>query len=108
MELKDHLLKGNLSMLLLKLFNEKPMYGFEVAQELEERTGSYLKIKEGSLYPTLRTLEEHGLLKSWWKDGTSGHKRRYYRLTAAGKKDLTFRSDEWRAFSTAINKVMTG
>jgi PadR family transcriptional regulator PadR len=105
-ELKDHLLKGNLSMLLLKLFDEKAMYGFEVAQELEERTETYLKIKEGSLYPTLRTLEEKGLLKSWWKDGTSGHKRRYYKLTAAGKKELTSRTDEWKAFSKAINKVV--
>ena len=106
MELKDHLLKGNLSMLLLKLFNEKPMYGFEVAQELEERTESYLKIKEGSLYPTLRTLENKGLVKSWWRDGASGHKRRYYKLTAAGKKDLTTRVEEWKSFAKAIGKVV--
>jgi PadR family transcriptional regulator PadR len=105
-ELKDHLLKGNLSMLLLKLFNEKPMYGFEVAQELEERTDSYLNIKEGSLYPTLRTLEQRGLVKSWWKDGASGHRRRYYKLTAAGKKDLADRVGEWKEFAKAIGKVV--
>jgi DNA-binding PadR family transcriptional regulator len=94
-------------MLLLKLFNEKPMYGFEVAQELGERTDSYLAIKEGSLYPTLRTLEEKGFLKSWWKDGDSGHRRRYYKITPTGKKDLSVRTEEWKAFSRAITKVMS-
>jgi len=108
MELKNHLLKGNLPTLLLALLKERPRYGFEIANEIHERTGNYLSIKEGTMYPALRRLDRDGLVKSWWQDNSDGPQRRYYKLTPKGEKHLSERLAEWAAFSASVNSVLEG
>ena len=76
--------KGTASLLLLDLLAARPMYGFEIAEALRERTNGVLDFKEGTLYPALHRLEAEGLVKPYWQDSPRGPRRRYYRLTARG------------------------
>ena len=76
------------SMLLLKLLEEKDMYGYEMIRELEKRSNQVFALKEGTLYPILHSLEEQEAVESYEKVAQSGRRRKYYHMTAKGKKLL--------------------
>ena len=73
------------SMLLLKLLEEKDMYGYEMIRELEKRSNQVFALKEGTLYPILHSLEEQEAVESYEKAAQSGRRRKYYHMTAKGK-----------------------
>lgn len=100
------LLKGNLESLLLYLIKQKPMYGYQLIKEIEERSGGYFQFKEGTLYPALHRLEKAGLIRGKWDRSPTGMNRRYYYLTERGEKVLAHKLAEWRSFSTAMNLVL--
>ena len=76
--------KGTASLLLLDLLSARPMYGFELAEALRQRTNGVLTFKEGTLYPALHRLEAEGLVKPFWQDSPRGPRRRYYLPDRAG------------------------
>jgi DNA-binding PadR family transcriptional regulator len=84
------------------------MYGYQIVKELERRTGGYLKLKGGTVYPSLLRLENNGLVVSKWKQITDGRKRRYYQITEKGRQFLSSRSIEWQDFCTVVSKLMQG
>lgn len=90
---------GTVSLVLLTLLERAgtPMYGYEIAKRLEEAAGDDLPVKQGALYPVLRSLEAQGLLASSVEPSTSGPPRRYYGVTAAGRRALAAWSEAWRA-----------
>ena len=98
--------KGTASLLLLDLLATRPMYGFELAEALRERTNGVLTFKEGTLYPALHRLEAEGLVKPYWQDSPRGPRRRYYRLTARGRKALAERREHWHTLVEAINGAL--
>jgi transcriptional regulator len=100
------LLRDTLDMLILKTLKRGPMHGYAIAESIEELSEEDLRIEEGALYPALHRLEVRGWLASEW--GVSGNKRRakYYRLTAAGRKQLVVESAHWRRMASAIARVM--
>jgi PadR family transcriptional regulator, regulatory protein PadR len=99
------LLRGHLDRLLLAVLAEAPGHGYELSQRLTARSGGELEVPEGSLYPALHRLERAGLVASAWSaDG--GRRRRVYRLTAAGRREVTRSRSEWQAFSTAVARVL--
>ena len=100
------LLKGSTDSLLLCLINQQPMYGYQIIKELEKRSESYFKFKEGTLYPALHRLEKQGLIRGKWERLPSGQDRKYYRITEKGSRALSEKLTEWRGFSTAIDLVM--
>ena len=65
------------------------------------------EFKEGTLYPILHSLEEEGLISSYWDD-TTGKKRKYYAITTKGKKSLKEKNEEWKIFSESVNRVIGG
>ncbi len=100
------LLKGNTETLLLCLLSKEPLYGYQIVKEMERRSSGYFHFKEGTLYPALHRLEKAGLVEGRWQETRNGMPRRYYYITAKGQKVLSERMEEWRQFSTAVNRVM--
>lgn len=100
------LLRDTLDMLVLKALQRGAMHGYGIAELIEQRSDEVLRVEEGALYPALHRLELRGLLASEW--GVSGNNRRakFYRLTAAGRKQLQKDSARWSLMSAAIARVM--
>lgn len=93
-------------MLILKTLSARPMHGYAIAERILEISDGVLRVEEGALYPALHRLELRGWLASEW--GVSGNNRRakYYRLTAAGRKQLATESATWNRLSGAVMRVM--
>ncbi len=100
------LLKGNTETLLLVLMEAEPMYGYQLAKEVDQRSSGYFAFKEGTMYPALHRLERDKLVEGSWQDTPNGVRRRYYQITAKGRQALADRLSEWRRFSRAMNSVM--
>jgi PadR family transcriptional regulator, regulatory protein PadR len=98
-------LRGHLDGLLLAVLADAPGHGYELGQRLTRRSGGELAVNEGSLYPALHKLERTGLVASSWSS-EAGRRRRIYRLTAAGRRAVKRSRQEWRAFSTAVDRVL--
>ena len=103
---RRELLKGSTETLLLSLLTEEPMYGYQIAREMERRSNGYFAFKEGTLYPALHRLERVGLLHGTWQENAAGQLRRYYAMTGEGREALSALQAEWRRFSQAVNLVV--
>jgi len=99
------LLTGTLDLMVLEILSEQASYGYEISQTVLSRSQEVFELKEGSLYPALHRLERNGELASFWEQA-DGRRRKYYRITAAGKKALSAKRDEWKSFSRAVNGVL--
>jgi PadR family transcriptional regulator PadR len=101
------LLKGTVKLLALRLLELGPMYGYQMLQHLQERSEGYFEVGEGALYPLLHELEEAGFLKAEWRVVEDRpQRRRYYHLTAKGRRELARRRGEWRDFAKAMDLVL--
>jgi PadR family transcriptional regulator PadR len=100
-------LKGHLDLLLLAGLEARPAHGYALVERLRSRSEGAFDLAEGTLYPALHRLEESGLVASQWNE-ESGRRRRVYQLTAKGRKSLTHRQTEWRAFARAVDGVVEG
>jgi transcriptional regulator len=103
----SRLLSGAVEMLMLEVISHGPTYGYEITQTVESRSQGYFELKEGSLYPALHRLEEQKLVKSSWQE-VDGRRRKYYDLTATGRKALATKKAEWKAFANGIQGVLDG
>lgn len=103
---KTELLKGTTEMILLSLLKEKDMYGYELTELLKQISDDYLHLKEGTLYPALRKLEEKELVKSYWKDSFEGPRRKYYYITKSGYQELEGYLTKWQDFQAIIQNII--
>lgn len=106
MSLRDQMRKGSTEILLLALLADEPMYGYQISQELNERSNGYFEMKEGLLYPTLHRMQKDGLLSSEWREVSGARRRKYYAITAVGKKQLTEQADEWQLFMRKLQEMI--
>jgi len=101
-------LSGNTTMLILKLLEVKDMYGYQIIEELSQKSEDVFRLKTGTLYPILHGLENDGMVTSY-DESTSGQRiRKYYKLTNKGKGLLVQKQSEWTAYTKAIDLVMDG
>jgi PadR family transcriptional regulator, regulatory protein PadR len=100
------LLRDTLDMLVLKTLQRSAMHGYGIAELIEERSDEVLRVEEGALYPALHRLELRGLLASEWGVSDNNRRAKFYRLTAAGRKQLQKDSARWSLMSAAIARVM--
>jgi transcriptional regulator len=100
------LLPGTLDMLILKAVARGPLHGYGVAQFIEQASRDVLRVEEGALYPALHRLEVRGVLKSEWGTSENNRRAKYYRLTAAGRRELDAESAYWTRVAAAITRVM--
>jgi len=103
----SRLLTGSVEMLILEVIAPGASYGYEIVQMVNSRSNGYFALKEGSLYPALHRLERQKLLSSSWEQ-VDGRRRKYYRLTAAGKTALAAKKKEWTRFAAGIEGVLGG
>jgi len=103
---KADLLQGTLDMLILKALTHGPMHGYGVGQRIMQLAEEMLKVEEGSLYPALYRLEERGWIKSEWGTSENNRSARFYKLTAAGRKQLNVEEANWERFVLVIGKVL--
>ncbi len=97
-------LKGHLDGLILAVLEDEPRHGYAVVEELKARSGGQLALPEGTVYPALHRLEAGGLLSSAWLDGS--RRRRVYRVTRSGRRELVKRRRDWQSFSATIGAVL--
>ena len=102
---RRELLKGSTETLLLSLLASKPMYGYQLVNEMDRRSSGYFHFKEGTLYPALHRLERDSLVKGRWDTSPTGQSRRYYHMTAKGRERLRSMLEEWSLFTRAVNLV---
>jgi len=106
MEIEREFLKGSISLLLLNLLSRGEMYGYEILQEAARRSANAFAFKEGTLYPALHQLEKKGQIKAEWRTADNGRERKYYSLTAKGKKSAREYEKQWKHLTEAIDTVL--
>jgi PadR family transcriptional regulator PadR len=102
----QQLLKGLIDPIVLSTVSRLPIYGYQIIKELEQNTGGRLRLKAGTVYPSLRRLEKDGLIISGWMQATKQRARKYYHITEKGRQFLANRSAEWRDFCMLINGLI--
>jgi PadR family transcriptional regulator, regulatory protein PadR len=99
-------LPGTLDMLILKTLARGPLHGYAIAQFIQQASDEVLKVEEGALYPALHRLEIRGLLRAEWGSSDNNRRAKFYRLTAAGRRELEHESAFWNRVATAVTRVM--
>jgi PadR family transcriptional regulator len=98
----ETLKKGTAELLVLAQLEDKPSHGYEIAQQIDRRSNGAVSFHAASLYPVLYRLERRGLIAGRWVEKAGQRRRRYYTLTAAGRKVLAERRKNWSAFMQAV------
>jgi len=101
----DHV-QGMLDLLLLKILALGPMHGWAIGQRLKQVSGDDLQVSDGSLYPALHKLEQHGLITATWKKSDLGRRAKFYSLTRTGRQQLEQETENWQRLSAAITRVV--
>jgi PadR family transcriptional regulator len=102
--MRAEVLKGHLDLLLLAAVEREPAHGYRIIESLRLRSEGHFDLAEGTVYPALYRLERAGLLASSWST-ESGRKRRLYRLTRRGKRQLERERRSWSLFAQAVDRV---
>jgi len=103
---KPDLVYGTLDMLILKALQHEPRHGLAIADRIQQISQDVLRVEQGSLYPALYRLEAQGWIKAEWGVSDNNRKARYYRLTAAGQKQLAAEKEHWSRITAGINRVL--
>ena len=103
--LDRELKKGSAELLILSLVETQPRHGYDIGNLIEQRSRGALRFKVASLYPLLYRLERRGWIQGRWVEKPGQRRRRYYRLTAEGKKVLAAQRSGWQEFVEAINRI---
>ena len=107
---EKELITGLISLVLLAITSNsgEAMYGYQIAKQMETDNTAHVQLKQGTIYPVLRTMEKKGLLKSEIKASESGPPRKYYKITKKGKDKLEIWSKAWKDTSKFVNSVLRG
>lgn len=108
MNIDKELLKGSIPIMVLKLFTNGDLYGYQVIKELESLSHGVFSFKEGTLYPILHGLEKSSSIESYWQESEIGRKRRYYHITPQGENYLNQKISEWKFFKTTVDLILEG
>ena len=100
------LLQGTLHLLVLKSLALGPLHGLGVSNRIEQITKGTFNVKPGSLFPALHRMEEAGWLQSSWGESENNRRAKYYRLTAAGRRQLETETEDWQRISVAITSAL--
>ena len=104
---RTQLLQGTLDMLFLRTLLLGPAHGRAIATHIRQTTADVLQVEHGSLYPALHRLERRGWVAGRWEQRDRNRELKYYRLTAAGRKQLTREASKWARLTDAIARIMT-
>ena len=105
MKFESQLLKGVAPVVVLEILSRGPMYGYELSQAIEQRSGDVLTLGKGTLYPLLYNLEAKKLVQAKWETSDSGRRRRYYSITGSGREQLASRKEQLRELAEGLRLV---
>lgn len=108
MKFESQLLKGIAPVVVLEILSRGSMYGYELSQAIEQRSGKILTLGKGTLYPLLYNLEAKKLIRGKWQDSESGRKRRYYSITSKGEGELARQKAQLKELTSGLNLVFGG
>ena len=108
MKFESQLLKGIAPVVVLEILSRGPMYGYELSQTIEQRSGDILSLGKGTLYPLLYNLEAKKMISGKWEKNPSRRKRRYYSITGKGKDELSRQKAQLRELTIGLNLVFGG
>ncbi len=103
---QTELLQGTLDLLILKAVNLEARHGLGIARRIEQVTSGTFQVKPGSLFPALHRMEEQGWVASSWGESENRRRARYYKLTAAGRRQLENEKKRWSRISLAIGQAL--
>jgi PadR family transcriptional regulator, regulatory protein PadR len=107
MTVNKELVAASSTPLVLAILSEEDSYGYAILKRVRDLSGGELEWTDGMLYPVLHRLERSGLIESRWENAESGRKRKYYRITDVGRKQLEDERRQWRAVDDALEKIWT-
>ena len=105
MALNKNLISGSTTLLILRLLEEKDLYGYEMIELLRQRSKNVFELKAGTLYPLLHSLEVKGFLTSYESEA-NGKIRKYYQITKSGRRFLREQKEEWQTYAQAVANVL--
>src|SRR5204863_4501127 len=105
-QMKLDLLQGTLDLLILRTLQTGSQHGWAISERIQQISQDVLHVNQGSLYPALHRLEHQGWITAEWGVSELGRRARFYRLTAAGRKQLGAESEQWGRFTEAVGRVM--
>ena len=108
MKFESQLLKGIAPVVVLEILSGGQMYGYELSQAIEQRSGDILTLGKGTLYPLLYNLEAKKLVKGKWEKSHSARKRRYYSITSRGKDELARQKVQLKELTAGLNLLFGG
>ncbi len=97
--------RGSAELAVLSLLERGAMHGYEIAKRVEQETGGVLKFDVASLYPLLYRMEKRGWVVAEWQESDAGRRRRCYKLTREGKKQLVSLREQWKSFFEALDRL---
>jgi PadR family transcriptional regulator PadR len=100
------LVQGTLDLLILTTLSLGPKHGWAIAKRIQQVSGEVLQVQQGSLYPALHRLEQHGWICAEWAESETGRQAKFYSLTATGRAQLEAETANWARLSGAINLVI--
>ena len=100
------LLQGTLDLLILKSLLPGPLHGWGISKRIRQLSSDVLQVNQGSLYPALYRMEERGEVKADWSTSDEGRRAKFYRLTAAGRRQLKQETDLWARISAAMARAL--
>lgn len=102
------LLQGTLDLLILRALSLEQLHGLGVSRRINELTQGAYVVLPGSLFPALHRLEERGLISPSWGESENNRRAKFYRLTAAGRKQLTAETEDWHRVAAAMRAALEG
>lgn len=106
MSIASDLIRGHTDTIILAHLNSGDSYGYEINKTIQLKTNGRYELKEATLYSAFRRLEEAGLILSYWGDEATGARRRYYKITEAGKEAYQRLMEEWKSAKVMIDKLI--
>jgi PadR family transcriptional regulator, regulatory protein PadR len=104
--LKTDLLQGTLDLLILKVLGAGPMHGYAISQRIQQVSSDILQVQQGSLYPALHRLERRKWVSAEWAASENNRRAKYYRLTAAGRRQLEEEVSNWERIALAVSLIL--
>ncbi len=103
---QTELLKGTLDLLILRTLDLEPRHGVSIDDRIAQITRGTFQVKPGSLFPALHRLEQEGFIRGEWSATPEGHRAKYYRVTAAGHRQLAAEKKNWTKIAVAIGQIL--
>jgi PadR family transcriptional regulator PadR len=97
---------GAVTVVILTLLAEREMYGYEIVAEATRRSARVFELKEGTVYPALHQMERAGLLRAAWRESDAGRPRKYYALTAKGRRQAASKRRQWTSLAAAMRAIL--